>query len=471
MITALQSTPLLLLLALLLSGRASPAVACLVALVAAIPAVAVSLPEGSGLAGFLGEEALRALFLAAQPIGVVTGGLLFHAAAADAPRESESPADARGVFVACFLGGTFVESVTGFAVGAVFALASLRGMGVRGPVAGALALLSLCLVPWGGLGPGTALGAALAGQPAQDFAFVTGWFQVPWLLMLVPLGWGLMRRAGLVVTPAEAVAQMAMMALLGALLLAAHVAGPFEAAGILATGPILLWALWRRNPPRDAAAWRAAVTVLAPWAGLACALLLARSWQGAPAWRPYPALPSVPVTHVAVVLWCAAGLLLLRLPDGLLRARAALGRARRPVVAMLLYVLLARWLAGSGAAAGLAHALEASLGVLAPFAMPPLGLLAGLVTGSNVGSNSALLPVQVALAAAAGLPALPAAALHNFAGAAASGMGFAVVALICGLLGDGTRPVQVWRLLWPSFAAILCVGWVGVALMRQAVGG
>jgi lactate permease len=45
-------------------------------------------------------------------------------------------------------------------------------------------------------------------------------------------------------------------------------------------------------------------------------------------------------------------------------------------------------------------------------------------------------------------------------------MGFAVVALVCGLLGDGTRPVQVWRLMWPSFAAILVVGWVGVALMR-----
>lgn len=466
MTTALQAAPLLLLLALLLSGRASPPVACLVALAATIPAIAVSLPAGAGLGAFLAEEALRALFLAAQPIGVVTGGLLFHAAAAGTPRSIETAPDPRRVFVACFLAGTFVESVTGFAVGAVFALASLRGMGLRGPVAAGLALLSLCLVPWGGLGPGTALGAALAGQPAQAFAFATAWFQVPWLLALVPLGWALMRRAGLMVSPAEAATQMAMMALLGALLLAAHVAGPFEAAGILATGPILLWALWRQDPPRDAAACWTAAAVLAPWAGLAGALLLARSWQGAPAWQPYPALPSVPVTHVAVVLWCAAGLLLWRLPDGGMRARAALARARRPVVAMLLYVLLARWLAGSGAAAGLAQALEAALGGLAPFAMPPLGLLAGLVTGSNVGSNSALLPVQVALAAAAGLPALPAAALHNFAGAAASGMGFAVVALVCGLLGDGTRPVQVWRLMWPSFAAILVVGWVGVALMR-----
>ncbi len=466
MTTLLQSAPLLLLLALLLSGRASAPVACLAALVAAVPAAAVSLPAGADLAGFLGAEALRALYLALQPIGVVTGGLLFHAAAAAPPRAEPSAPDARKLFVACFLAGTFVESVTGFAVGAVFALAALRGMGIGGPVAGALALLSLCLVPWGGLGPGTALGAALAGQPPQDFAFATAWFQVPWLLLIVPLGWRLMARAGVPVAPAEAAAQMAMMALLCALLLAAHLAGPFEAAGILATGPLLLWALWRQHPPRDAAAWRQAIGVLAPWAGLAVALLAARSWQGAPAFRPYPGLPGVPVTHVAVVLWCAAGLLLWRLPDGFFRARTALARARRPAIAMLLYVLLARWLAGSGAAAGLAHALEEALGAAAPFAMPPMALLAGLVTGSNVGSNAALLPVQVALAAAAGLPALPAAALHNFAGGAASGMAFAVTALICGLLADGTRPAQIWRLLWPSMAAILLVGWAGIVLLR-----
>ena len=470
MVILLQSAPLLLLLALLLSGRATPPVACLVALAAAVPAVAVSLPGGVAVPEFLATEALRALFLAVQPIGVVTGGLLFHAAAGAAPSAASTVPDARRVFVACFLAGVFVETVTGFAVGAVFALASLRGMGLRGPQAGALALLALCLVPWGGLGPGTALGAALAGQPAQEFAAMTAWFQVPWLLCLVPLFWTLSRRAGIPVPGRERLAQLGITVVVCLLLLAANRFGPFEAAGIVASGLPLLWALWRLAPPRDAEAWARAARLLGPWAGLVAALLLARSWHGAPAWQPYAGLPALPVTHVAVVLWLAAAVLLAPLPDGLLRARDALARARRPATAMLLYVLLAGWLARSGAAQGLALALADTLGSAAGYALPPLGVLAGVVTGSNVGSNSALLPVQMGLAHAVGLPALPAAALHNFMGSASAGMGFTVTALICGLLADGTRPVQLWRLLWPSFAAMLVVGWAGVAIMGAGFG-
>jgi lactate permease len=92
--------------------------------------------------------------------------------------------------------------------------------------------------------------------------------------------------------------------------------------------------------------------------------------------------------------------------------------------------------------------------------------VAGVVTGSNVGSNAAMMPVQQALGLAAGLPPLLAPAVHNFAGAAGAGMSFAGTALVCGLLGDGTRPAQVWRLLLPSFGAIIVIGWATVALLR-----
>jgi lactate permease len=76
------------------------------------------------------------------------------------------------------------------------------------------------------------------------------------------------------------------------------------------------------------------------------------------------------------------------------------------------------------------------------------------------------MPVQQALGLAAGLPPLLAPAIHNFAGAAGAGMSFAVTALVCGLLADGTRPAQVWRLLLPSLAAVILIGWAGVALLR-----
>jgi lactate permease len=144
----------------------------------------------------------------------------------------------------------------------------------------------------------------------------------------------------------------------------------------------------------------------------------------------------------------------------------ALRRAARPAAVLLLYVLLARWMAGSGATGALASAAAGALGAAAPYAVPVLGLAGGMVTGSNVGSNAALMPVQKALGLAAGLPPLLAPAVHNFAGAAGAGMSFGVTAMVCGLLSDGTRPRQVWRLLVPSMLAVILVGWAAMALLR-----
>ncbi|MBV1795590.1 L-lactate permease [Siccirubricoccus sp. G192] len=167
-----------------------------------------------------------------------------------------------------------------------------------------------------------------------------------------------------------------------------------------------------------------------------------------------------------MVLWLVSAALLLRHRDGGPRAGAALRRALRPALAMLLYVVLGRVLAGSGAAAALAAAAVAGLGPLAPYAITPMGLLSGMITGSNVGSNAALMPVQAGLGQAAGLPAALAPGLHNFAGGAGAGMSVGVLALICGLLADGTRPGQIWRLLLPSMALVVGLGSLAVWLLR-----
>ena len=144
MILALQALPLLLLIGLLFSGRVAALPAVLAALGAAIPAAFVSLPSNIALPGFLGEQMLRGAYLALQPMGVVLAGLLFYAAVSGAAgTQDQAPATARRVFIATLLLGTFMESVTGFAVGAVFALATLRGMGIIGAPAGAMALLAL----------------------------------------------------------------------------------------------------------------------------------------------------------------------------------------------------------------------------------------------------------------------------------------------------------------------------------------
>jgi lactate permease len=166
-----------------------------------------------------------------------------------------------------------------------------------------------------------------------------------------------------------------------------------------------------------------------------------------------------------LVLAAVALLLLARRAGAVALAQGAIKRGIRPALIMLLYVLLARWMGESGATAALAREAAAALGPLAPYAVPPLGLMAGIVTGTNVGSNAALMPVQYKLGLAAGLPPALAPGVHNFVGAAGAGMSFAVTGMICGLLADGTKPVALWRLLWPSLAAVLVLGWGAMAFI------
>jgi lactate permease len=466
MILALQALPLLLLIGLLFSGRVAPVPAVVAALIAAIPAAYVSLPDSIGLPGFLAEQILRGAYLALQPMGVVLAGLLFHAAVSgvEASKDAEA-ATPRRIFIATLLAGCFLESVTGFGVGAVFALASLRGMGIIGAPAGAMALLALCLIPWGGLGPGSLLGAALIGLPAQDILRITALPNALWLLALGPVLWRLCSAAGLAVSAAEKRAQMGYLLAVAILLVGCHWLLPFEVIGVIATGLPLVFALWRLAPPQDGVAWRRALARLAPYAFLTVALLLARTVPNPPAWQPFADLPAFPVTHVSLVLASVALLLLARRAGALRRAQGALKRGARPALIMLLYVLLARWMGESGATAALAREAAAALGPLAPYAVPPLGLMAGIVTGTNVGSNAALMPVQYKLGLAAGLPPVLAPGVHNFVGAAGAGVSFAVTGMICGLLADGTKPIQLWRLLWPSLAAVLLLGWAAMAFL------
>jgi lactate permease len=285
-------------------------------------------------------------------------------------------------------------------------------------------------------------------------------------LVLGPVLWRLCGAAGIAVPAAEKRAQITYLLVVAALLVACHWLLPFEVIGVIATGLPLLFALWRLDPPQDGAAWQKALARLAPYALLTAALLAARAVPNPPAWQPFADLPAFPVTHVSLVLLAVALLLLARRAGAVALARGAIKRGARPALIMLLYVLLARWMGESGATAALAREAAAALGPLAPYAVPPLGLMAGMVTGTNVGSNAAVMPVQYKLGLAAGLPPALAPGVHNFVGAAGAGMSFAVTAMICGLLADGTKPAALWRLLWPSLAAVLVIGWAAMAFLR-----
>jgi lactate permease len=263
------------------------------------------------------------------------------------------------------------------------------------------------------------------------------------------------------------------MAALAALLVGANLLATVEVAGLIALTPLLLLSLWHEGGGLpDAHARRVAM----PYAALAALLLATRlvppvaaALTGVAVLRPFPELPGFALLHhPATMLGLVALAVLAAAPGGRRQAFARAGRrASMPVLLMLLYVVLARWLGASGAAASLARALAdaAGPGVLA-FVTPLLGAAGGFFTGTNVASNSILMPIQTALAGKQGFPAAFLPALQNFTGSAFCIIAPMRIAATAALAADGTKPAALYRRLWWVGASALLAAAAWVAALR-----
>ncbi len=471
MLIALQAAPLLVLIAVLAARRGGPTAPVLAALALAVPAAAVSLGAGVPLVPFLLAETLRGAWLALAPAAITLAGLLFHEAVSRPGSAMGGPQQGRSharLFTAVFLLGPFFETVTGFGIGVVFALSAMRRLAVPAPAAASLALLSLVLIPWGALGPGTQLGAALAGVDLRAFGAWTAAASALWLMLLLPLFWQLSAEAGLAASPREKAADALTMAALAALLVAANLLATVEVAGLIALSPPLLLRLLAEEgglPGRGA--WRTAM----PYVGLALLLLLTRlvppladALTAVAVLRPWPDLPGFALLHHPATMLALVACAMLAARGGWRDAAGkAAARSRLPVLLMLLYVVFARWLGASGAAASLARALADATGPgLLPYVTPLLGAAGGFFAGTNVASNSILMPIQTALAGKQDFPAAFLPALQNFTGAAFCILAPMRIAATAALAADGTEESALYRRLWWTgvsslVAACMCV--------------
>ncbi len=454
----IQALPLFALVALLATGRAGPFLSCVAAMALALPAAWLHV-GGGGMAAFLSGSLAQGLWLAVIPVGIISGGLVFHAAVSHRATARPQPtpvAPAHRLFTAAFLLGPFAEAVTGFGVGTVFAIGAVRAAGVAGASAAAIGLMAQTIIPWGGLGPGTAIGAALAGIDPQDLATRNAWLLAPTLLLLLPLFWWWCARDGVRVAWATRLSQIVWVAAVGSLLVLGHQILPWQLCGLLATGTVLSVRLLAANPPRSWADWRRISEAAGPYLLLTGLLLASQLWAHPPFMRPFNDLPALPLNHAMVSIWLAAGIMTLLGGHGARFVGTALARARRPAIALLGFVVLARVLSNAGVPVALAHALVEGLGKAAPFASPVLAVVSGFFAGTNVGGNAAMMPLQAALGRAAGLGATVLPAVQN--GTLALVISPQLIAVAAGLVGGKVTPAAIWRIMWPVAGIALLVG-------------
>lgn len=437
-----------------------------------LPAVALKAGEGA--------------WLAWHAMSIIAAGLLFHRAfearaiKAEATRtEAKTPADRRrAVFVACLLAGPFAESVTGFGVGLVVALAMLRPLNLPPAHAAALGLFSQMLAPWGALGVGTRVGAELIGVSFTELGTASAALMVVVLPSLLLVFWRLIHGAGLTSSLTDRARDVALMlALAGLLWLTNRFVAP-ELGGGLATA-VLLVAVEARRLPRDAAGLSRLLALLWPYVVLVGGLMATRLVPPLSDWTanwlvldPFGGLAPMPLLrHPSTWLVAIALILLAGLPRGraLQVAGPALRAALVPMAATLVFVELAAFMAASGGATAFGQAWQEVAGSAAVLAVPVLGAATGMLTGSNTASNALMMHIQINLASGSGLPLIAAAAVQVVAGSVCTLLTPGRIVLASSILGLSRAEAAIYRLALPigvaSTASLLAVvaAWVWLA--------
>jgi len=354
----------------------------------------------------------------------------------------------------------FFESVTGFGVAVVISAPILLAAGFSPVKAAVLASWGQCAVPWGALGVGTVIGADLAGMDFRELSITSAYLNLPlypiYGLSAVALAGGIssLRKHGL-----EAIV-LGLAAGAGTLFTSLFSAPELSGAigGLCATAFFLVRRLRRASgvPVREVLPYAVLLALLAITTGVSAVSGFLE------ALGPVFTGPGMP-------LLLAAGFTVVfsRISDVGEAVRGTFTQWLPTAGAVLTFVLAGEIVAGGGAAALLASAVE-SLGGLHPVASPVLGALGGALTGSNAASNALFMPLQVEAARGVGVSTEFIAAIQNVAGSHASLLAPQRIVLAATSVGLVGRESEILRFAIAPVA--VSVGVLAVIGLLLAVG-
>lgn len=482
MTTTLALLPLLLVIGLLASGRASALVAGLAGLSATLAASAIVVTQqqgGGALAGLFLHETSAGLWLSWHVIAIIAAGMFFHRCQQARGAHANGgtlEANPRRLWSVCFLLGPFAESVTGFGVGYIIALAALRRLGLGGMSALLLGLYSQSLVPWGALATGTTVGATLAGLTPNQLGLSSALLQIPIHVVYLALYWRFAREAGFATSLAQKLDDALWTALLLALIWLFNFYSDVEIAGAAPTALLLALRFWRDERP-DAARLRSALHANAPYVALTLALCATRLVPPLrdflkPLWamRPFDNQPAFAPLYAPGFWLVSIGVVVVFL------ARASIGRvlaetgrgAWRSCAVTLLFVVMAEFYVGSGMATQVAEALRAVAGRGAAASVPLFAAVGGFLTGGGAAANAMLMPMVTALAHAVAVDPAWIAAVQNSVCTNLTMLSPIRVSMGAAILALPVSDAVLYRRAWPLALPPILVGVAAIALLLYA---
>ncbi|UFS98710.1 L-lactate permease [Nocardia huaxiensis] len=428
----------------LITGLRRPAHWAALAGVATAVALIAWRPEFTVTGAVLGSGAAAAGLLVLNAAAVMLPGVYLsqvltrrgvHDSLRDWVRALPLPGPAKIALVVAGI-APMVEALTGFGVSLLVTVPVLLALA---PPATALrqAMLGMNIMPWGTLGLATVIGASLTALPVGTLGTATALTSA--LIFPVVAVWAALLARPRHRTRAILVAASAGLTFSAGLLLWNRL-GVVAPAGVLAglfttAAGLALSALWRARSSRvepdvnvsahaTSAPRSAAVNALEHKAiGVAertesagglmppasvlrayglvlggIAVLRAATAAGAPSLAVHAGGASFALLTSPGLPLLAAALLLDRGRPSVGDARAALTRVARPLFALSGFVILGRLMADSGMIARVGAAVAEAPEVVVALATPALGMVSGFVTGSNVGGNVLMMPLQQQLA-------------------------------------------------------------------------
>jgi lactate permease len=479
MTTLIALLPLLLVLGLLASGRASALAAGVVGLAATLAASLLIVDQSLGSdvwAPLFLRETAAGLWLSWHVIAIIAAGMFFHRclqARGNTGSSEGVAANPRRLWSVCFLLAPFAESVTGFGVGYIIALAALRRLGLGGLSALLLGLYSQSLVPWGALAIGTTVGATLAGLTPNQLGLGSAILQVPIHVFYLVIYWRLAREAGVTVSTAQKVDDALWTALLLGLICLLNFYSDVEIAGAAPAALLLAVRFWRDERP-DAARLRSALHANAPYVALTLALCATRLVPPLrdflkPLWamRPFDNQPAFAPLYAPGFWLVSIGLVvvaLARAPLG--RVLAETGRAAwRSCAVTLLFVVMAEFYVGSGMAQAIAEALRAVAGRGSALSVPLFAGVGGFLTGGGSAANAMLMPMVTALARTLSLDPAWIAAVQNSVCTNLTMLSPIRVSMGAAILSLATSDSALYRRAWPLALPPLLTGFAAIVVL------
>lgn len=365
----------------------------------------------------------------------ILGGLLFWQLAARKPATQSntpplSPLQQRRVlFSACFIVGPFAEAATGFGIGMLATLAMIRIFQLKPAYVIVFALMSQTIAPWGGLGSGTIVAAAMAGIAPTTLAVACSALVAALLAAWLPLFWRMARQNGIDADKHELRNEAVWLAsALSLLTLFTYMLGP-ETACLATYGLLIVVRFFWYDKPDPAQVKDAALRVL-PYVALILILVTIRI---VPAFKasldqasmaPFEGLPAwAPMSHAGTWLFLVAlSIALLKNRIGHIgeEIKKSWIAGRGAVYATFLFAMMAEILSQSGISSSLANGMRDVFQQYVILFTPVLAASFSMLSNSGNASNGLFMSSQVILAKQGGFSVLAVIALQHCSAAGMS---------------------------------------------------